>query len=316
MSRPRSYALDTTVTLEINGTRQRVRLCGARQGLPPLLIVQAGPGLPLVNEVARFQRLLQLEPDFSVAYWDQRGCGQGSPQDAQSVSLDTQVDDVCAVVRWLAGETQQQVVVLGISLGATIALQAAAKDASGVKAMVAVSIDADTPCSDAAVSSFLREVSAQTPNRRLTRSMKKLGKPPYLTPGPLQRRARLLADLGGVERGRRFGELFRGLLFSLVRAYGWLGAVTALRNMNAIQRKLLPEVATLNLFANWPRPAISVHYVFGGRDPLVPSSMVRAVSGVVTNGDTVVTAPDAGHMVHFDEPAVVRSLIVQAHSRR
>jgi len=315
MSQRHSYALDSTVTLDLHGTRQRVRLCGDRPGLPPVLVVQAGPGLPLLNEAARFHQLLQLEPDFSVAYWDQRGCGHAALQDAQRVSLKTQVDDVCAVVRWLADETQQRVVVLGISLGATFALQAAARDSSRIKAMVAVSIDADTACSDAAVSSFLREVSTQTDNRRLARSIEKLGTPPYLTPAPFQLRERLLTDLGGIERGRRFGELLRELLYSLVRTYGWLGAVMALRNMNAIQRQLLPEVATLNLFAHWPRPAIPVHYVFGGRDPLVPSSMVQGVSGMAANRDTVVTAPDAGHMVHFDEPALVRSLVVQAHCR-
>jgi pimeloyl-ACP methyl ester carboxylesterase len=316
MSQRHSYALDSTVTLHLHGTRQRVRLCGNRPGLPPVLVVQAGPGLPLLNEAARFQQLLQLEPDFAVAYWDQRGCGHAALQDAQRVSLKTQVDDVCAVVRWLADETQQRVVVLGISLGATFALQAAARDSSRIKAMVAVSIDADTACSDAAVSSFLREVSTQTNNRRLARSIEKLGTPPYVTPAPFQLRERLLTDLGGIEQGRRFGELLRGLLYSLVRTYGWRGAVMGLRNMNAIQRQLLPEVATLNLFAHWPRPAIPVHYVFGGRDPLVPSSMVQGVSGIAANRDTVVTAPDAGHMVHFDEPALVRSLVVQAHCRR
>ena len=315
MSHRHSYALDSTITLDVHGTRQRVRLCGGRRGLPPVLVVQAGPGLPLLNEAERFQRGLQLEPDFSVAYWDQRGCGHAAVQDAQSVSLKTQVDDVCAIVRWLADETQQRVVVLGISLGATFALQAAARDASRIKGLVAVSIDADTACSDAAVSSFLREVGMQAGNRRLTRSIEKLGKPPYITPAPFQLRERLLTNLGGIEQGRRFSELLRGLLSSLVRTYGWIGAVTALRNMNEIQRQLLPEVATLNLFAHWPRPAIPVHYIFGGRDPLVPSSMVQEISGIAANRDTVVTAPNAAHMVHFDEPAIVRSLVVQAHCR-
>jgi pimeloyl-ACP methyl ester carboxylesterase len=85
-SRPSAYGLDATVTMEIHGTKQRVRLCGARRGLPPVLIVQAGPGFPLLNEAARFQQLLHLEDSFSVAYWDQRGCGQSASQDARHLS--------------------------------------------------------------------------------------------------------------------------------------------------------------------------------------------------------------------------------------
>jgi len=86
MSQRHSYALDSAVTLDLHGTRQRVRLCGNRSGLPPVLVVQAGPGLPLLNEAVRFQQRLQLEQDFSVAYWDQRGCGHAALQDAQRVA--------------------------------------------------------------------------------------------------------------------------------------------------------------------------------------------------------------------------------------
>jgi hypothetical protein len=74
MARTR-LAIDNTVTLDINDSSQRIRICAERTGLPPLLVVQAGPGLPLLNEVAKFQRHLELERDFTVAYWEQRGCG-------------------------------------------------------------------------------------------------------------------------------------------------------------------------------------------------------------------------------------------------
>src|SRR5215475_2061460 len=109
-------AIDKTITLTINGSRQRVRLCAARPGLPPLLVVQAGPALPLLHEVAKFQRLLNLETDFLVAYWEQRGCGDASADDAQSVSLAQQVEDLRSVLQWLYEETRQRAVVLGISI--------------------------------------------------------------------------------------------------------------------------------------------------------------------------------------------------------
>ena len=75
MSMKTPLAVDTTITLNINGSTQRIRLCAARAGLPPLVIVQAGPGLPVLNEVSKFQRRLRLEERFLVAYWEPRGCG-------------------------------------------------------------------------------------------------------------------------------------------------------------------------------------------------------------------------------------------------
>ena len=97
-------AIDKTITLTINGSTQQVRLCAERSDLPPLLIVQAGPGFPLLHEVSKFQRLLHLESDFLVTYWDQRGCGNASRGDASSVSLQQQVEDV-RTLQWLHHET-------------------------------------------------------------------------------------------------------------------------------------------------------------------------------------------------------------------
>jgi hypothetical protein len=94
--------IDKIVPLEINGSTQRIRLCAERTGLPPILVVQAGPGLPLLHEVAKFQGHLHLESAFLVSYWEQRGCGIASRQDAKSVSLQQQVDDLRKVLQWFA----------------------------------------------------------------------------------------------------------------------------------------------------------------------------------------------------------------------
>src|SRR4051794_35523636 len=108
-------AIDRTIDLAVNGSRQRIRLCAASDGRPPLLVVQSGPGLPLLNEVRKYQRLLDLERDFVVGYWEQRGCGDASLRDTAGVSMQQQVADLRTVVRWFFEETNQRVILLGIS---------------------------------------------------------------------------------------------------------------------------------------------------------------------------------------------------------
>src|SRR4029077_10503076 len=107
----------------------------------PLLVVQGGPGLPLLHEVAKFQRLLNLETDFLVGYWEQRGCGNTSQDEAQRVSLPQQVDDLRTVLRWLHDETRQRVLMFGISWGATIVLQAVEHESDRVTSVVGISPD-------------------------------------------------------------------------------------------------------------------------------------------------------------------------------
>lgn len=300
-------ALDQTRDLPVNGSTQRIRICGDRS-LPPLLVVQAGPGFPLLQEVSKFQKRLRLESDFLTCYWEQRGCGAASARDAESVSTRQQVDDLCAVLRWLKNETGQKVVVLAISLGATFSLQAAEREVDSLACIVAVSVDAQIREADASVRTFLRARAATDP--RLTAKLEKLGEPPYLDPAKLQLRAKLLADLGCLESGRTFGALLRETLFALIGTYGPLGALRALKNMDAIQRRLLPELTMLDLFAKPPRVNVPVHYVFGEHDPLVPAEMAdRFTTAIPAGGSTSVRVRGAGHMVHFDHPEVVRSLL-------
>jgi pimeloyl-ACP methyl ester carboxylesterase len=306
-------AIDRTIPLDVNGSRQTIRVCAARESLPPLLVVQGGPALPLLHEVPKFQRLLNLEQDFLVGYWDQRGCGNAPWKDANSVSWRQQIDDVRTVLTWFHSETKQGVTMLGISIGGTMALRAAEHEPSRVKAIVAISPDSHTASSDAASYDFLQEQARRGGSRRLRRRVAKLNPPPYLAPAAFQRRTGLLADLGTIEHGRTFGALLRETLVGMIDAYGIVGTVTALRNMNLVLRRLLPDIVSLDLFANPPRIAIPVHYVFGEQDALNPPSIAdRLPAAIAAPASTAVRVPDAGHMVHFDRPDVVRSVLVRA----
>lgn len=307
-----ALAINETITLEINGSPQRVRLCATRPGLPPLLIVQHGPGVPVLHEVAKFQRRLQLERNYLVVYWEQRGCGNASAAEAERVSLAQQVDDLRAVLRWVADRTQQNVLLFGISIGATLSLLAAAREGR-VKAVVANSPDLDTRAGDAAVDAFLHEQVRRGGNGRSRRALTKLGPPPYLQPQSFQRRAALLADFGSIERGKTFFALLRETLAAMIRTYGVVGTVKALRNMNIIQRRMLADIAPLDLLADPPQLEIPVHFVFGTHDALTAAFMSSELPGRIgAPGTTAIRVPDAGHLVHFDRPDVVRSVTESA----
>jgi pimeloyl-ACP methyl ester carboxylesterase len=306
-------AIDRTIDLDVNGSRQRIRLCAKREGQPPLLVVQGGPGLPLLNEVAKFQRLLDLERDFLVGYWEQRGCGDAPRRDTESVSLQQQGADLRMILRWLFEETKQRMIVLAISMGGTVALQAGEHERDHVKAVVAVSPDSQTAVGDASADTFIRAQGVQAARRGLRRRAMTLPKPPCVDPAAFQRRARLLADLGAIEHGKTFAALLREMLVSVLRTYGLAGGMRALRNMNLVQRRMLPEIALLDLLANPTHVAVPVHYVFGERDALNPHAIVNQLPAAIAAPVTTVTVvADAGHMVHFDHPDVVRSIVMSA----
>jgi pimeloyl-ACP methyl ester carboxylesterase len=127
------------------------------------------------------------------------------------------------------------------------------------------------------------------------------------------RQGRPAIDLGTIEYGRTFGALLRETALSMIGAYGVAGAVKALRNLNLVQRAMLPELVSLDLFANPPRVTRSVHYLFGEQDALTPMAVVKELPAAISAPETTVSlVPDAGHMVHFDRPEVVRASVMRA----
>jgi pimeloyl-ACP methyl ester carboxylesterase len=300
--------LDKEFLLDIQGTRQAVRLRAKRLGLPPLLIVQAGPGLPVLNEVDRWANLLAFEEDFTVAYWEQRGCGVAPSKDAQTVSLASQEKDLVFVVDWLSKQTGNKVSILGISIGATIALKAAGQEFLPIKTVIAVSPDTDVSMGDKAAQQSIL-FAAQNQKRPRHSRILKLGPPPYLDPRSFQNRARLLADLGSIEHASHFAGMLRVLLSSLIKTYGLFRIPLVLSNMTTVQEHLLNELSQVNILINWPTTRIPVHYVFGAKDLLIPESLVKEVQSLLGPEDTLVTLPQAGHLVHFDQPVLVRQIV-------
>ena len=70
--------IDTLEAVQLGGIMQWIRIRAADPSNPVLLLMQQGPGLPIINEARTFARRLRLEQDFTVVYWDQRGTGLSS----------------------------------------------------------------------------------------------------------------------------------------------------------------------------------------------------------------------------------------------
>ncbi len=77
---------------------EHVRVESSGEGLPPLVVAQAGPGLPVLHERRRYRRLLSLEDHFSVFFWDRSGTGLHDPP-PQGLSLEIHLEEMVALLR-------------------------------------------------------------------------------------------------------------------------------------------------------------------------------------------------------------------------
>src|SRR5689334_22271856 len=138
-------AIDSLEAIETGDTTEWIRIRGTGNSNPVLLLIQLGPGLPMINEARRFEHLLGLEEEFTVAYWDQRGCGRSLRKHGRptEISVELMVRDTVALLELLHDRFGGKVYVAGFSFGATVGAYAAARRPDLVAALVAVGMDVD-----------------------------------------------------------------------------------------------------------------------------------------------------------------------------
>src|SRR4051812_20132472 len=66
-------SIDTLQRFELGGPAQWALIRGRSRSSPVMLLVQAGPGFPMIHDATALERNLHLEEHFRVVYWDQRG---------------------------------------------------------------------------------------------------------------------------------------------------------------------------------------------------------------------------------------------------
>jgi pimeloyl-ACP methyl ester carboxylesterase len=107
--------IDLREPVQLGESIQWIRIRAANTGNPLLLLVQMGPGLPMLNEAQTLGRVLSLEDDFTVIYWDQRGCGRSlRPANAtRELSLPAMVNDTERLLAILCDRFDTPAVVAG-----------------------------------------------------------------------------------------------------------------------------------------------------------------------------------------------------------
>ena len=307
-------AIDSLEAIPASDSTQWIRIRGADASNPVLLLIQQGPGLPMINEARRFGRLLGLEQNFTVVYWDQRGCGRslrGRP-DREGISLRRMVADTVSLLEYLHDRFGGKTCVAGFSFGAALAAFAAAQRPDLVGTLVATGMDIDGPAAANGAYQFALRTARQRGNRRATRQLETIGPPPHLTSKQFGTRVRWATNFGGVTRNQTYAGLARGLVSSLVGSsdYSAADVVRTVRGITATQAALLPDLASMDLTRSLPRLDVPIVMVQGRHDQVAPGeSAQQYASSLQAPGKQLIWFETSAHTPHLDEPGKYRDLL-------
>ena len=316
--------IDSLEEVKLGGIAQWIRVRGADTSNPVLLLMQQGPGLPIINEASRLEHLLGLENAFTVVYWDQRGTGLSSRSlgrnpDRFDISVTLMVDDTVRMLELLRDRFGGKTLVTGFSFGATFAAYAAARRPELVAALVAVAMDIDVPMAEDNAYAFALDAARQRGHRRAIRQLEAIGPPPHTTMRQFTTRARWVASFGGLTTSGNLNGVLRELLVSLVRSpdYSAAAVIRTLRGVRASQTALLPQLATTDLVRALPRLDVPLVMAQGRLDQVAPGEATqRFYDSVTSPSKQLVWFESSAHTPHLEEPARFRDLLMNVRYPR
>ena len=309
--------IDSLESFDIEGSTQWVLLRGNLAARRVLLIVQQGPGFPLIQDARVFERRLRLESEAVVAYWDQRGTGKSFQADPSTIHLARLTADVRAMVDALCARLNvERVDILGLSIGGTLAAMAAAQDPTRIGHVVVVGVDVDWGESERYAYAFASNEAARRGARRAQRQLQAIGAPPHDTPEKFLTRVRWVIAYGGINRRRGYLGLLWDTVWRVLSSphYSLREGVHALRAIGRTQELMLSPRNRFDLRATLPRVEIPIAFFQGRHDVGTnPEVVARYAAGLdAPRGKSVVWFENSAHMPYYEEPVLFREALLRA----
>jgi proline iminopeptidase len=312
-----THPIDSLESFDIDGMAQWVLLRGDLHARRVLLIVQQGPGFPLIQEARALEGRLHLEADAVVVYWDQRGTGKSWDADPETINLARLVADVRTMVDAMCARLQvDRVDILGLSIGGTLAALAAALNPAHIGHIVAVGIDVDWGESERYAYTFACNEAARRGDRRAQKQLEAIGAPPHDTSKKFLTRVRWVTAYGGIHRSRGFLGLLWDTMWRLLVSphYSLREAVRALRAIEKTQERMLAPGNHFDLRVAVPRIEVPIVFFQGRHDiatnPEVVARYAEALDAA--RGKSLVWFEGSAHMPQYEEPGLFREALLRA----
>lgn len=288
--------MSASIWIESGGTRQFISLRG--RGTTPVLLIHGGPGSSLLPFARQIARETDLEDDFSLAYWEQRGTGRSRATLRESdLSLDAVVSDAVIAAEYLAERFGRAPLVVGHSWGTIVGVLLARDRPDLAAAYVGAAQVVNVRDQEATSTAWARRQATQRGDRAALRALDRLGPPPHTAAGMLRQRA-VLARFGGVWHGHSH----RSLVVSGLHDYLTTPEYTArdlwrqARDPAFSLRALMSDKQAVDLVAIAPRLSVPAWFIAGVHDRIAPASLVERYVGALE-------APAGKHLVRFEHSA-------------
>ena len=314
---PPGISLEQKVTL--GGCEQTIFIRGRNRANPVLLFLHGGPGLA---EMPFSHVNAELERDFVVVHWDQRGAGKSYRPDIPPETMNTEqfVLDTIELSRHLCRTFgPRKIYLAGFSWGSLVGALAVARAPELYHAYIGISQFVALPDSEVRLYEAGIATAGQRGFPRIAERLRSLG--------PATRRSRhderLVNRLTKEIQPRLPVEMMQLRYLSLgLRSpyYSLLDDVRLVRGLQFSGRALEEDIWSADLRRLAPRLDLPVYFFLGRYDTVLSAPLAAEYLRTLhaPRGKHLVWFEHSDHILHLEEPARFREEVrrVLAETRR
>ncbi|MBU44585.1 MAG: hypothetical protein CMN76_15295 [Spirochaetaceae bacterium] len=301
--------------VEINGTRQFLVIRGADRKSPLLLVLHGGPGTPLTPLMRKHNA--DLEREFVVVYWEQRGAGKSYSlfMELHPFTLDQYVEDTRAVTNYLLDRFQRRkLLLLGHSWGSLVGLTAAHHYPDLYRAYIGVGQNIDFVRQESLAYSFTMEKAKHANDEEALNTLKEIGPPQhgrYPTGEQAIRKQRsILARYNGDSFRYNIEQAYTRAVIECTE-YSWFEKALFTRGIQKSLQAAEQGLQPYNLFETVPQVKVPVYFVTGRHDAnAAPQLVSEYFQKLRAPKKELLWLENSAHYPMLDEPEAFHRILL------
>lgn len=255
----------------LGGLEQHLLIRGENRDNPVVLFLHGGPGSAQIGFAPRYQR--ELEKEFVVVNWDQRGAGKSYSKDIplDSMNIDQFVSDARELVDYLCDEFEKEkLYIVGHSWGSILGTLLVHRYPERIKAYIGMGQVVNMNDNEAVSYRFVLEEATRTKNLKAIKELERIGEPPYKNQMKdlLIQRKWLSKFKGAVYEKKLYKEIIKYLLTS--SEYSLSNIFNFTQGNKFSLKSMWSELLTFDATRDVPEMKVPVYFCIGRHDYNTP----------------------------------------------
>ena len=301
--RPQSVA--ELVTIEVGGHEQSMLLRGHDQNAPVLLFLEGGPGGTAIGAMRAAGQ--QLEEDFVLAVWDQRGTGKSlaALEPTDTLTVEQMIADTLEVTDYLRERFgQERIYLVGSSWGSTLGVLATQQTPEKYHAFIGTGQMVDQQETDQRMYAETLAWAQRSGNDDFARRLQENGPPPYEDMLAYPDALSTNPEYQDFPHGEDYNPASAYPASLVVQEYTLIEQVRGMGGIFDTFSVLYPQLQNIDFRQDVPHLEVPVFIVLGeyespGRSDLA----VEWFEQLEAPTKKLEVFPNSGHTPHLDEPS-------------